>query len=45
VKILHVMPTYLPAVRYGGPMFSVHALCRNLIALGHEARAAGARQG
>jgi glycosyltransferase involved in cell wall biosynthesis len=36
MKILHVMPTYLPAVRYGGPMFAVHALCRNLAALGHE---------
>ncbi len=36
MKILHVMPTYLPAVRYGGPMFSVHALCRNLAALGHD---------
>jgi glycosyltransferase involved in cell wall biosynthesis len=30
------MPTYLPAVRYGGPMFAVHALCRNLAGLGHE---------
>jgi glycosyltransferase involved in cell wall biosynthesis len=30
------MPTYLPAVRYGGPMFSVHALCRHLAARGHE---------
>jgi glycosyltransferase involved in cell wall biosynthesis len=30
------MPTYLPAVRYGGPMFSVHALCRQLAALGHD---------
>ena len=36
MRILHVIPTYLPAVRYGGPMFSVHALCRNLAALGHE---------
>jgi glycosyltransferase involved in cell wall biosynthesis len=30
------MPTYLPAVRYGGPMIAVHALCRNLVSLGHE---------
>ena len=30
------MPTYLPAVRYGGPMYAVHALCRSLVALGHE---------
>ena len=30
------MPTYPPAVRYGGPMFSVHGLCRSLAALGHD---------
>jgi glycosyltransferase involved in cell wall biosynthesis len=36
VKILHVIPTYLPAVRYGGPIFAVHALCRSLALLGHE---------
>lgn len=36
MKILHVIPTYLPALRYGGPMFAVHALCRALVALGHE---------
>ena len=26
MRILHVVPTYLPAVRYGGPIRSVHAL-------------------
>jgi glycosyltransferase involved in cell wall biosynthesis len=31
MKILHVVPTYLPAVRYGGPIYSVHALCRALV--------------
>jgi glycosyltransferase involved in cell wall biosynthesis len=36
MKILHVVPTYLPAVRYGGPIYSVHALCRNLAAAGHQ---------
>jgi glycosyltransferase involved in cell wall biosynthesis len=36
MRILHVIPTYLPARRYGGPMFAVHALCRSLAALGHE---------
>jgi glycosyltransferase involved in cell wall biosynthesis len=36
MKILHVMPSYLPAVRYGGPIFSVHGLCRALAAQGHE---------
>ena len=25
-KILHVVPTYLPATRYGGPIVSVHGL-------------------
>ncbi len=36
MKILHVVPTYLPAVRYGGPIVSVHGLCVALNALGHE---------
>jgi glycosyltransferase involved in cell wall biosynthesis len=36
VKILHVVPTYLPAVRYGGPIYAVHGLCRALTRLGHE---------
>jgi len=36
MKILHVVPTYYPAVRYGGPIYSVHALCRALAAAGHQ---------
>jgi glycosyltransferase involved in cell wall biosynthesis len=36
MRILHVVPTYLPAVRYGGPIFAVHGLCRALVARGHE---------
>lgn len=36
MKILHVTPTYLPAVRYGGPIFAVHGLCRGLVARGHQ---------
>jgi glycosyltransferase involved in cell wall biosynthesis len=36
VKILHVVPTYLPARRYGGPIFAVHGLARALAARGHE---------
>ncbi len=36
MKILHVVPTYLPAVRYGGTIRSVHGLCVALAALGHE---------
>lgn len=36
MRLLHIVPTYLPAVRYGGPIRSVHALCRALAAAGHE---------
>lgn len=36
MRILHVIPSYLPAVRYGGPIFSVHALCRSLVQRGHD---------
>src|SRR6516165_2148375 len=36
MRILHVVPTYFPAVRYGGPIFAVHGLCRALAARGHE---------
>jgi glycosyltransferase involved in cell wall biosynthesis len=36
MKLLHVVPTYLPATRYGGPIHSVHGLCRALVELGHE---------
>jgi glycosyltransferase involved in cell wall biosynthesis len=36
MRILHVVPTYFPAVRYGGPIYSVHALCRALVAAGHR---------
>jgi glycosyltransferase involved in cell wall biosynthesis len=36
VKILHVVPTYLPAWRYGGPIVAVHGLCRALVERGHE---------
>lgn len=36
LRILHVVPSYLPAVRYGGPIFAVHGLCKALAARGHE---------
>jgi len=36
VKILHVVPTYLPARRYGGPIVAVHGLCRALVRRGHD---------
>jgi len=35
-RSLHVVPTYFPAVRYGGPIHSVHGLCRSLVELGGE---------
>jgi len=36
VRLLHVVPTYLPARRYGGPIYAVHGLCRALAARGHD---------
>jgi glycosyltransferase involved in cell wall biosynthesis len=36
LRLLHVTPTYLPALRYGGPIRTVHALCRALADLGHD---------
>ena len=36
LRLLHVVPTYLPAVRYGGPIRSVHSLCRELAVRGHD---------
>lgn len=36
MKILHVVPTYLPAYRYGGPIQSVHALNKHLVRQGAE---------
>ena len=36
MRILHVVPTYLPATRYGGPIYSVHGLCKALAAAGHD---------
>jgi glycosyltransferase involved in cell wall biosynthesis len=35
MRIVHVVPSYLPAVRYGGPIVAVHGLCRALAARGH----------
>ena len=39
MRILHVIPSYLPAVRYGGPIIATHGLCKALVARGHEVRA------
>ena len=36
MKILHVVPTYLPARRYGGPIVAVHGLCKALVERGNE---------
>jgi glycosyltransferase involved in cell wall biosynthesis len=36
MKILHVVPSYYPAVRYGGPIVSVHELCKSTVSLGHD---------
>ena len=36
MRILHVVPTYFPARRYGGPIVAVHGLCKALAARGHE---------
>lgn len=36
MRLLHVVPSYFPAVRYGGPIRSVHGLCRALSERGHE---------
>ena len=35
-KIVHVVPYYWPAFRYGGPVWSVHGLCRAQANLGYE---------
>jgi glycosyltransferase involved in cell wall biosynthesis len=36
LRILQIVPTYYPAVRYGGPIRSVHALAVALVRRGHE---------
>jgi glycosyltransferase involved in cell wall biosynthesis len=40
LRILQVVPTYYPAVRYGGPIRSVHGLAKALVQLGHEVHVA-----
>jgi glycosyltransferase involved in cell wall biosynthesis len=36
LRILHVVPTYYPAIRYGGPIRSVHGLAAALAGRGHD---------
>jgi glycosyltransferase involved in cell wall biosynthesis len=38
LRVLHVVPSYLPATRYGGPIYSVHGLCKALARAGHDVR-------
>ncbi|HEV2703523.1 MAG TPA: glycosyltransferase [Steroidobacteraceae bacterium] len=36
LRILHVVPTYYPAVRYGGPIRTVHGLATSQARQGHD---------
>ena len=36
MRLLHVIPTYVPAWRHGGPVAATHGLCKALAARGHE---------
>ncbi|HVS00995.1 MAG TPA: glycosyltransferase [Thermoanaerobaculia bacterium] len=36
MRLLHVVPTYAPAWRHGGPIRAVHGLCKALARRGHE---------
>jgi glycosyltransferase involved in cell wall biosynthesis len=36
MKILMVTASYYPAVRYGGPTYTVHSLAKHLVLRGHE---------
>jgi glycosyltransferase involved in cell wall biosynthesis len=36
VKLVHVVPTYEPAFRYGGTIRAVAGLCRGLARIGHD---------
>ncbi|MBV8199898.1 MAG: glycosyltransferase, partial [Acidobacteria bacterium] len=36
MRLLHVVPTYMPAWRHGGPVAAVHGLCKALAARGHQ---------
>lgn len=36
LRLLHIVPAYYPAVRYGGPIRSVQALCASLVRRGHQ---------
>ena len=38
LHLLHIVPSYWPALRYGGPIRSVHGLAKVLVAQGHRVR-------
>ncbi|MGI9074373.1 MAG: glycosyltransferase [Bryobacteraceae bacterium] len=38
VRVLHIVPSFYPAVHYGGPIYSVLHLCLNLRRLGCEVK-------
>jgi glycosyltransferase involved in cell wall biosynthesis len=38
MRIVHVIPTYVPAYRYGGPIRATHELARAQVRAGHEVR-------
>lgn len=40
MKVLHVVPSYWPATVYGGPIFSIHAVCQALARVGVDVRVA-----
>ena len=35
MRVLQVTPSYIPATRYGGPIYSVHGLAKALVQAGH----------
>jgi hypothetical protein len=39
MRILYVIPSYLPAVRYGGPIYATHGLCKGFGGEGHDVQA------
>ena len=36
LKVLHIVPSYIPAYRYGGPIKAVHGLCASLVKQGAD---------
>ena len=38
MRVLHVVPSFYPAVGYGGPIYSVLKLCLGLTELGCEVK-------